>query len=64
MSRTLKVMAEVQLPRVPNYLLMGDGKVLPVSAVSEQDLRELGRQWTEQLVARAQEQQLQEMDLG
>jgi electron transfer flavoprotein alpha/beta subunit len=56
MPRTLTVQARVEVPRVPNFLLMTDGQKLPVSAATEDDLRLIGKLWTEALIERAREQ--------
>lgn len=56
MGRKIKVTAEVEVPKVPNFLRMSDGQTLPVSAAREDSLRELGRLWTEALIERAKEQ--------
>jgi hypothetical protein len=54
-ARKLSVKMSVVVPRVPNFLFTSDGKV-PLSALTEDGLRELGAAWTEALVARADEQ--------
>lgn len=56
MSKTFKIVAEVEIPKVPNFLRMTDGQILPVSAATEESLQELGKLWTEALIARAKEQ--------
>ena len=54
--RVLRVTADVECPRVPNFLRMTDGQTLPVSAVDEDGLRRIGEAWTERLIERAAEQ--------
>lgn len=54
MKRTLSVKAEVELPMLPNFLRMTDGQSLPIEAVTDDTLRELGAAWTESLVEHAQ----------
>lgn len=56
MTQKITVTAQVEIPRVPNFLRMTDGKSLPVYAASEKSLREIGALWTEALVQRAKEQ--------
>ncbi len=57
-ERTISVVAEVRIPRVPNYLLFGDpldkesGKI-DVADVTDASLHEIGRIWTEELIANA-----------
>ena len=52
----LKVKADVEIPRVPNFLLTTGGQKLPVSAVPDDDLRGLAKAWGEKLVANAKRQ--------
>lgn len=56
MEKTYTIMASVLIPKVPNFLLMEDGQSLPISAVSEGELRAIGAKWIENLVQRAKEQ--------
>jgi electron transfer flavoprotein alpha/beta subunit len=51
----LTVKAEIEVPRVPNFLRMTDGQSLPICAVTEEDLRKLGAVWIENLIERARE---------
>lgn len=53
---TFSVKADVCIPRVPNFFILTDGSKVPISAISDQGLREVGAAWTEDLVARAKEQ--------
>ena len=57
MSKTLRITAEIEIPRVPNFLTMTDGQTIPISAITEDSLRELGKLWIEALIERAKEQQ-------
>jgi len=52
-GRTITVTATVRIPRPPNFLRMTDGQVIPVEALMEDGLRELGAKWTDQLVEHA-----------
>jgi uncharacterized Zn-finger protein len=45
---------EHELPTLPNFLRMTDGQRLPVQAVGESGLRELGAAWTDALVEHAE----------
>lgn len=63
--RRVAVRAAVQIPRVPNFLFLQDetggeseGK-LPLSALADEQLEEIGRAWTEELKIRASEQRAQ-----
>lgn len=64
MSRKIQVEAEVEVPKVPNFLRMSDGKMLPVSAVSEDSLRKIGRLWIEALIERSIEQRGTDITTG
>ncbi len=52
MECQIKVVCEI--PIVPNFLKTENGQV-PISAVTEEALRELGKAWTEQLVMKARQ---------
>ena len=54
--RTIKVKMTVEVPQVPNFLRTSDGQTIPLCAVSDVGLRELAREWTENLIARSLEQ--------
>lgn len=60
MAKTISVTISIELPQVPNYLRTGDGKPVPLSAATEEALRELGESWTEALVMRARQQRINE----
>jgi hypothetical protein len=51
----VQIKIECEVPTVPNFLETVNGQV-PISAVTEEALRELGKQWTEALVMRARQQ--------
>lgn len=53
---TIQVVATVRVPKVPNFLLMDNDQKLPLSAFTEDGLRELGKAWTDNLLKRAKEQ--------
>ncbi len=59
----MTVAAKVNVPRVPNFLITEYGFSMPVSAFTEDDLRNIGAQWVENLVARAKEQAATEDEL-
>lgn len=60
-ARKLSVKLSVIVPRVPNFLMTSDGKV-PLSALTEEGLRELGEAWTDALIVRAAEQREEKHD--
>lgn len=49
----LRVTMEVRVPQVPNYLKLSDEQMVPLYAITDDGLREIGKQWTEKLIARA-----------
>ena len=56
----LKREIEIEIPRTPNFIMAGgttdqerDRKKIPIHELTETDLREIGRQWTEALVEEA-----------
>ena len=48
-----QIQITVEVPDTPNYLRYGDRKVLPISDFTEAELREIGKQWTTNLVKKA-----------
>lgn len=50
-----QVKADVILPSLPNFIrLTGGGQSMCISDLTDEGLRELGKQWTEELVKKAQ----------
>jgi len=41
----VNVVAKVELPRLPNFLLTTEGGHLPVEALDDESLRSLGQMW-------------------
>lgn len=56
MSCKVQVVAEIEIPRVPNFIFTASGQKLPLSAFEADDLRKLAILWGEALVDRAAEQ--------
>lgn len=54
---------ECEIPTVPNFLKTSNGTV-PITAVTDEGLRELGKQWTEALVMRARQMRTDEASDG
>jgi hypothetical protein len=52
MSTKIEIKLDVEVPKVPNFLITPAGTV-PIYAVTEDALRQLGAAWTEALVERA-----------
>ena len=54
MPTTLTVVATIEAPVVPNYFVMSNHLTIPIEGVTDEDLREIGEAWTEELIAKAQ----------
>lgn len=54
MPVTVYVKSSVKLPRLPNFLILDDdaGKI-PVEALSDESLGQIGEMWTEALIEHA-----------
>lgn len=68
-SDVVIIEAEVQVPEVPNYLRVlsplvvdKDRSVVPISTLSDDDLRKIGKLWTQRLLERAAEQRKEAAD--
>ncbi len=53
--KTISVVAHVEIPTVPNFLMMSDGQRLSIAAVTEEGLKEIGKEWTLALVNKARD---------
>lgn len=51
MKKSLEV--EIEIPVTPNFIRYGQRKNLPIHEFTEEELREIGAQWTENLVKAA-----------
>jgi hypothetical protein len=52
-----RFIAEIECPRVPNFVrLCGQDQGIPVGLFTDAELRNLGRQWTANLIANAERQ--------
>lgn len=52
----LNVKAEIEIPRVPNFIRRTDGVMMAVGDFTDDGLREMAVRWTENLLERAKEQ--------
>jgi hypothetical protein len=63
----LNVSTAIQIPRVPNFLRFGEGRegdgTVNIAALSNTELRRIGKAWTAALIARAEEVRRQRKDL-
>ena len=53
--KTIHVKASVQVPRVPNFLIIDDTQKLSIADVPDEDLKYIGAAWIENLIDRAAE---------
>ena len=51
--KTINVTAKIQVPMTPNFLRDEDGNSIGIEAIQESGLREIGKEWTEELVKKA-----------
>ena len=51
----ITVQATVEVPRVPNYLIIDADHKLSIGDVPDDELRRIGEAWTERLIERAAE---------
>lgn len=51
--KTIHVTIDIKVPRTPNFLLDSSGKSFPISGVSDKGLREIGEEWTKDLIKKA-----------
>ena len=59
MTKIIRVTAEVEIPKTPNFLRMTDGQVLPLSAIDEASLRSVAKKWTEELIEKSRQPAVQ-----
>jgi hypothetical protein len=50
---TIRREQRVQLPSLPNFIRDADDKAISIVDLSEEQLREIGKQWTDALVRKA-----------
>lgn len=55
--RTIRVIATIVVPRTPSFLRFEDQEMhsIPIEDVNDEELAEIGRLWTLDLIERAQE---------
>lgn len=51
----ININAHVKIPRVPNFISLKNGEKVPISAIKEDYLQEIGKEWTANLITRARE---------
>lgn len=58
---TIKTERTLLLPTLPNFLRTEDGYVVPIESLTEDQLREIGQQWTDALMGKARDRKLQDI---
>ena len=53
--KTIQVSYQVQVPSTPNFFKLANGSSVPISAITEEGLKEIGRQWTDELIKKAKD---------
>jgi hypothetical protein len=53
--KTITVRASVDVPKVPNYLIIDSDHKLSIADVPDDELKYIGQAWTEALIERAAE---------
>lgn len=53
--KTISVTYRVQVPEPPNFLRLENGSPVPIEAIAEEGLREVGTEWTETLMKKAKD---------
>lgn len=56
---SIKVTVNVECPRVPNFLKLGREVSIDIKEFSDDELREIGQQWTIQLLKTAHQRRKQ-----
>lgn len=63
MAETITVKAEVELPRVPNFLRMsGADGTMDVADITDAGLQQIGEGWTAELIANARKRRSMPFD--
>ena len=58
--KMITVKAQVEVPRVPNFLVTNPNHKISIADVPDDELRYVGEAWTENLLARAADIRVQE----
>lgn len=53
MPQVVTVKATIAIPRVPNFLMMGEDQKISIADITDEGLRDIGGQWTLNLIERA-----------
>ena len=53
---TSNQLKKLKIPVIPKYILFEDGTKMPIHALFDETLREIGKEWTYRLVRNANEQ--------
>jgi hypothetical protein len=56
MKKILEV--KIEVPLTPSYLRYGDRKTLHISEFSEEELKQIGKEWTAELIRRSKKKEI------
>lgn len=56
MKKTLEI--ELEIPMTPNFIRYGERKHIPIQDFTIEELREIGKQWTENLIKAAKKKNI------
>lgn len=54
----ISVKAEIKIPMTPNFLRMADGSYIPLEAITDTGIKEIGRLWTKEMLEKAKQRRL------
>lgn len=63
-KQTIIVKAEVVVPEPPNFLRMTDGQTLPIEAVDNKGLQEIGKIWITEFIKKAERKRAANRGVG
>ena len=56
MKRIITTAIEVHIPSTPNFIMIGDDNTpVSIAKFTDEELAEIGKQWTEKLITRAKQ---------
>ena len=52
--KVIHITVDIKIPRTPNFFLDSSGQTFPIAGVTDAGIRQIGKEWTEELVKKAQ----------
>ena len=53
---------ELTIPSIPNFIRTADGEPVPIEDLTDDQLREIGRQWTDSLLVKSRHRGIKKID--